>query len=74
MNGSTIFNNHQKVILQDQTAVCSPRHTYNGQSIVDVTDVADYFEVYCYIDTYDGGTAKIQEQEKTYFWGYRLLT
>ena len=73
-NGSSIYVNHKKVILQDQTAVCSPRHTYNGQAIVDVTSTSDYFEVYCWIDTYDGGTAKIQDQEMTYFWGHRLLT
>ena len=74
MNGSRIYANHKKVALVDQTAVASPRHTYNGQVIVDVTSTSDYFEVYCWIDTSDGGTAKIQDQEMTYFWGYKLLT
>lgn len=74
MNGSSIYKNHKKVILQDQTAVCSPRHTYNGQVIVDVTSTSDYFEVYCWIDTYDGGTSSIMDQEMTYFWGHKLLT
>ena len=74
MNGSRIYANHKKVALVDQTQVASPRHTYNGQVIVDVTSTSDYFEVYCWIDTSDGGTAKIQDQEMTYFWGHRLLT
>ena len=74
MNGSRIYANHKKVALVDQTQVASPRHTYNGQVIVDVTSTSDYFEVYCWIDTSDSGTAKIQDQEMTYFWGHKLLT
>ena len=74
MNGSQIIQNHQKVAIVDQTAVASPRHTYNGQSMVDVTAVTDYFEVYCWIDTNDGGTAAVQDQVLTYFWGHKLIT
>jgi len=74
MNGSVIYSNHGKVIEQGtQTAWCTPRWTWNGQSIVDVTDAADYFEVYIWIDTYDSGTAAVQDQNHTYFWGHRLI-
>ena len=73
-NGSQIFQNHQKKAHTDQTQTASPRHTYNIDALIDVTDVADYFEVYCWIDTSDGGTAAVQQKENTYFYGYRLLT
>ena len=74
MNGSQILQNHGKVIEQaTQTALCTPRWTWNGQSIVDVTSTSDYFEVYVWFDTYDSGTAVVQDQNLTYFWGHRLI-
>ena len=73
-NGSPFLANSKYIQLSDGTAVMTSRNTYITTILADVTDVADYFEVYCWCDTADSGAAEVSQNTHTYFWGHRLLT
>jgi hypothetical protein len=50
------------------------RSTQVNSCVIDVTNVADYFEVWCWIDTDNSSATPVQDASLTFFWGYRLLT
>ena len=50
------------------------RSTQANSALIDVTDVADYFEVWTWIDTDNGSSTPVQDALLTFFWGYKVIT
>ena len=50
------------------------RSTKVNSCLIDVTDAADYFEVWCWIDTDNSSAVPVQDAKLTFFWGHKLLT
>ena len=50
------------------------RSNHANSALIDVTDVADYFEVWTWIDTENSSSTPVQDSYLTFFWGYKVIT
>ena len=70
-----IYKNGSVSVPQTFTQTNHPyRSTHVNSALIDVTDVADYFEVWTWIDTTDSSATAVQDATLTFFWGYKVIT